>query len=143
MNLSALEGKQPSPTVLVVDDDPGIREGLSAALCYAGFEVITAATGTEAVRAAWKFQPDLILLDVTLPELNGFDVARELRGSGIRLPIIFLSGRDSPDDRRLGLVAGGNDYMTKPFSLREVIARVHALVRTARDSSEDTWPSGA
>src|SRR6204780_2169724 len=103
--------------LLVVEDEPNILELLAASLRYAGFEVITAAAGTEAVQAAQRHRPDLIVLDVMLPDMDGFDVIRRLRGGGARIPVVFLTARDSTEDKIRGLTLGGDDYVTKPFSL--------------------------
>jgi two-component system OmpR family response regulator len=115
--------------LLVVDDEATVRELLSEALRFAGFEVSSAATGAEAVALAGREPPDLILLDVMLPGMDGFDVVRRLRSAGGTVPVLFLSARDAPDDKVTGLRAGGDDYVTKPFHLRELIARIEAILR--------------
>ena len=115
--------------LLVVDDEPNIVELLSASLRYAGFEVVTAASGTEAVRRAQEFQPDLLVLDVMMPGMDGFDVVRRLRTDGLHMPVLFLTARDSAEDKVTGLTLGGDDYVTKPFSLEEVVARIRAILR--------------
>jgi len=115
--------------LLVVDDEPNIVELLSASLRYAGFDVATARSGTEAVRKSEEFQPDLLVLDVMMPGMDGFDVVRRLRGDGRRVPVLFLTARDSTEDKITGLTLGGDDYVTKPFSLEEVIARIRAILR--------------
>ncbi|HET7310930.1 MAG TPA: response regulator transcription factor [Mycobacteriales bacterium] len=127
--------------LLVVDDEPNIVELLSASLRYAGFEVATARSGTEAVRVAHEFQPDLLVLDVMMPGMDGFDVVRRLRGDGRRVPVLFLTARDSTEDKITGLTLGGDDYVTKPFSLEEVIARIRAILR--RFSIENEQQSSA
>jgi two-component system OmpR family response regulator len=125
--------------LLVVEDEPNILELLAASLRYAGFEVITASAGTEAVQAAGRHRPDLIVLDVMLPDMDGFDVIRRLRGGGTRIPVVFLTARDAMEDKVRGLTLGGDDYVTKPFSLEEVIARIRAVLRRTRgDASEPT-----
>src|SRR5713101_7438527 len=121
--------RQADARLLVVEDEPNILELLSASLRYAGFEVITAAAGGEAVQAAQRHRPDLIVLDVMLPDMDGFDVVRRLRGGGTRIPVVFLTARDSTEDKIRGLTLGGDDYVTKPFSLEEVIARIRAVLR--------------
>jgi len=121
--------KQPDARLLVVEDEPNILELLAASLRYAGFEVVTAAAGTDAVQAAQRHRPDLIVLDVMLPDMDGFDVIRRLRGGGARIPVVFLTARDSTEDKIRGLTLGGDDYVTKPFSLAEVVARVQAILR--------------
>jgi two-component system, OmpR family, response regulator len=115
--------------LLVVDDEPNIVELLSASLRYAGFDVATARSGTEAVRRAEEFQPDLLVLDVMMPGMDGFDVVRRLRADGRRIPVLFLTARDSTEDKVTGLTLGGDDYVTKPFSLEEVLARIRAILR--------------
>jgi two-component system OmpR family response regulator len=119
--------------LLVVDDEPNIVELLSASLRFAGFEVTTAATGLEAVARARVARPDLVLLDVMLPDMDGFDVLRKLRSEGQRVPVLFLTARDATEDKITGLSLGGDDYVTKPFSLDEVIARIHAVVRRSHE----------
>jgi two-component system OmpR family response regulator len=124
--------------LLVVDDEPNIVELLSASLRYAGFEVATARSGTEAVRVAEEFQPDLLVLDVMMPGMNGFDVVRRLRADSRRVPVLFLTARDSTEDKITGLTLGGDDYVTKPFSLEEVIARIRAILRRFAVEKEQT-----
>ena len=126
--------QQPDARLLVVEDEPNILELLSASLRYAGFDVVTAAAGTEAVQAAQRHRPDLIVLDVMLPDLDGFEVARRLReseGAGTKIPIIFLTARDATADKVQGLRIGSDDYVTKPFSIEELIERVKAVLRRA------------
>lgn len=115
--------------VLVVDDEPNIADVISMALRYQGFEVAIAATGAEALAAVRTFNPQLMLLDVMLPDMEGFEVARRLGAERARIPIIFLTARDATEDRVRGLTVGGDDYVTKPFSLEELVARVRALLR--------------
>ena len=126
---------QPDARLLVVDDEPNIVELLSVSLRYAGFEVATAANGRDAVERARLFRPDLVLLDVMLPDVDGFDVLRRLRGEGTRVPVLFLTARDSTEDKINGLTLGGDDYVTKPFSLEEVIARIRAVLRRAQEQA--------
>jgi two-component system OmpR family response regulator len=118
--------------VLVVDDEPNIRDLLSTSLRFAGFSVYAVANGTDAVTAAEKGQPDIILLDVMLPDMNGFSVTKKLRSMGINAPILFLTARDETEDKITGLTVGGDDYMTKPFSLDEIVARIHAILRSTK-----------
>ncbi len=132
--------EQPDARLLVVEDEPNILELLSASLRYAGFEVVTAAAGTEAVQAAQRHRPDLIVLDVMLPDMDGFDVIRRLRGGGARIPVVFLTARDSTEDKIRGLTLGGDDYVTKPFSLEEVIARIRAVLRRTRGDGSEPPP---
>ena len=109
--------------LLVVEDEDNIRELLATSLRFAGFEVETAADGTSAVKAAEESDPDLIVLDVMLPDFDGFEVTRRLRSRGRTAPIVFVTARDSVGDKITGLTVGGDDYVTKPFSLEEVVAR--------------------
>ncbi|WNV83956.1 response regulator transcription factor [Umezawaea sp. Da 62-37] len=122
--------------LLVVEDESSIRELLAASLRFAGFQVDTAATGAEALRHVERERPDLMLLDVMLPDRDGFEVVRWLRAAGQSVPVLFLTARDAADDKVTGLTIGGDDYVTKPFSLEEVIARVHAVLRRTRTTKE-------
>ncbi|MGW1792722.1 response regulator transcription factor [Streptomyces tubercidicus] len=122
--------------LLVVDDDPRMSELLETTLGLAGYEVTTAGCGGEALRAYAELPPDLLVLDVLLPDLDGFTVCRRLVENGARLPVLFLTARDSVDDRVTGFAMGADDYLTKPFSLPELLARVHALLRRAGRSAE-------
>ena len=131
-------GTDSEARLLVVEDEPNIRELLATSLRFAGFEVHTASNGTEAIRLAGSLEPDLVVLDVMLPDLDGFAVTRRIRESGKHIPIVFVTARDSLDDKIKGLTVGGDDYVTKPFSLEEVIARIRAVLRRTRgDISED------
>jgi two-component system OmpR family response regulator len=121
----------PPVRLLVVDDEPDIVELLSASLRYAGYEVATAANGREALELAGTFRPDLILLDVMMPGIDGFTVLSRLRGEGHQAPVLFLTARDATDDKVRGLTTGADDYVTKPFSLSEVLARIQAILRRA------------
>jgi two-component system OmpR family response regulator len=129
MARAAREAARVEARLLVVDDEPNIVELLAASLRYAGFEVATAASGEQAVDSARRSAPDLIVLDVMMPGLDGFGVVRRLRGDGIRAPVLFLTARDATEDKVSGLTLGGDDYVTKPFSLEEVIARIRAILR--------------
>ena len=124
--------------VLVVDDEPNIRDLLSTSLRFAGFSVHAVANGAEAVYAAEKGEPDIILLDVMLPDMNGFSVTKKIRSMGITAPVLFLTARDETEDKVTGLTVGGDDYMTKPFSLDEVVARIHAILRRTKAASAET-----
>ena len=115
--------------LLVVDDEQTILELLAGSLRFAGFEVVTAASGAEALRAAAASRPDLVLLDVMMPDGDGFEVVRQMRSSGPDIPVIFLSARDGVSERVAGLALGGDDYVTKPFSLDEVLERIRAVLR--------------
>ncbi|WP_328814490.1 response regulator transcription factor [Nonomuraea cypriaca] len=120
--------------VLVVDDESTLAELLSMALRYEGWEVRSAEDGLSAVRIARDFRPDAVVLDVMLPDINGLEVLRRLRGESPDVPVLFLTARDSVEDRITGLTAGGDDYVTKPFSLEEVVARLRGLMRRAARS---------
>jgi two-component system, OmpR family, response regulator len=115
--------------ILVVDDEPSIVDALATTLRYEGFEVREATNGRTALASAQEAPPDLIVLDVMLPDLDGLEVTRRLRSDGIRVPILFLTARDGVDDKIAGLTVGGDDYVTKPFSLAEVVARTRAILR--------------
>jgi two-component system OmpR family response regulator len=121
--------KNPEARLLVVDDEPSIRELLTASLRFAGFEVFGAEDGAEALRLAEQHRPDLVVLDVMLPDLDGFTVTRKLRERGREMPVLFLTARDETLDKVAGLTVGGDDYVTKPFSLEEVVARIRAVLR--------------
>lgn len=117
--------------VLVVDDEENIAELLRMALRYEGWEVEVALTGSKAVAAAKRFRPDSVVLDMMLPDFDGLEVLRRMRSDSDDVPVLFLTARDSVEDRVAGLTAGGDDYVTKPFSLEEVVARLRALMRRA------------
>jgi two-component system, OmpR family, response regulator len=125
-----------STRILVVDDEPSITDAVGTALRYEGFDVRSESTGRGALAAATAFRPDLIVLDVMLPDLDGLEVTRRLRADGLRIPVLFLTARDATEDKVSGLTVGGDDYVTKPFSLAEVVARVRAVLRR-------TSPGGA
>lgn len=131
MEVSPAPESQGAPAVraLVVDDEVALSELLSMALRYEGWEVQTAGNGADALTAARSFHPDVMVLDIMMPELDGMAVIRRMREEGLTIPVLFLSARDAVDDRIAGLTAGGDDYVTKPFSLEEVVARLRALVR--------------
>ena len=118
--------------VLVVDDEPSISQLLAMALRYDGWQVEVAANGTEAVDLAEAFMPDVMVLDIMLPDFDGMQVLARLRSRGDLVPVLFLTALGSVDDRVKGLTAGGDDYMVKPFSIEELIARLRALVRRSR-----------
>jgi two-component system OmpR family response regulator len=124
--------------LLVVDDEPNIVELLSAALRYAGFEVATATSGNEALQVAERWKPDLLVLDVMLPDLDGFSVVRQLRGRRRAVPVVFLTAKDANEDKVMGLTVGGDDYVTKPFSLEEMVARIRAVLRRTQGTTEVT-----
>lgn len=120
-------------SIVVVDDEPSIRELLVASLHFSGFEVSTAGTGSEAIEVIEREQPDLIVMDVMLPDIDGFTVTRRIRQEGITSPVLFLTARDDTQDKIMGLTVGGDDYVTKPFSLEEVVARIRAILRRTRE----------
>ncbi len=127
--------------VLVVDDERSLAELLTMALRYEGWDVQSAGDGATAVTLARRFRPDVVVLDVMLPDLDGLEVLRRLRADSSDIPVLFLTARDAVEDRVAGLTAGGDDYVTKPFSLEEVVARLRGLLRragmtTARDGAE-------
>jgi two-component system OmpR family response regulator len=124
--------ESPEARLLVVEDEPNILELLSASRRLAGFEVATATGGFQALQVAQRQRPDLVVLDVMLPDPDGFDVARRMRSGDARTPVLFLTARDATEDKVRGLTLGGDDYVTKPFSLEEVIARIRAVLRRAR-----------
>jgi two-component system OmpR family response regulator len=123
--------------ILVVDDEPNITDLLSTALRYTGFTVAVAGNGRQALSQATTFLPELILLDVMLPDLDGFEVCRRLRDDGVTVPVLFLTAKDATEDKVGGLAIGGDDYVTKPFSLEEVIARIRAVLRRTRTDVGD------
>ncbi|WP_277627899.1 response regulator transcription factor [Arsenicicoccus dermatophilus] len=124
--------------VLVVDDEANIAELLGMALRYEGWEVRTAGTGLEAVRAARELKPDAVALDMMLPDLDGLEVLRKMRQEDPNIPVLFLTAKDAVEDRVAGLTAGGDDYVTKPFSLEEVVARLRALMRRTAVAEEES-----
>ena len=131
--------REPEPhRVLVVDDEPNIVDVISMALRFQGFAVEPATTGAEALAAVPSFRPDLILLDVMLPDMEGFDVARRLGAERARVPIIYLTARDATEDKIRGLTLGGDDYVTKPFSLEELVARIRSILRRSGLAEPDS-----
>jgi two-component system OmpR family response regulator len=130
----------PNPKVLVVDDEPNIRELVQVALKFHGCSVTTAASGKQALRQAEATRPDLIVLDVMMPDMDGFEVCRRLRAAGNEVPVIFLTARDTSSDTVTGLAIGGDDYVTKPFSVEALVARVRAVLRRASRATADDRP---
>jgi two-component system OmpR family response regulator len=124
--------------VLVVDDEPNITELVAMALRYEGFTVKTAATGRGALTAVTQFSPALVILDVMLPDIDGLEVMRRLNNGGQRVPVIFLTARDATEDKVHGLTVGGDDYVTKPFSIEELVARVRVVLRRHGSSGPET-----
>ena len=123
--------------LLLVDDEENLRTMLAAALAHSGFEVDTVANGRDALVRTKELLPDLILLDVMMPDLDGFEVCRRLRAEYVKVPIIFLTARDETRDKVRGLTTGGDDYLVKPFSLEELVARVEAVLRRAGVAQSD------
>jgi two-component system, OmpR family, response regulator len=117
--------------VLVVDDEPSLAELLASVLRYEGWDIAVAADGSSAVRTAREFKPDAVVLDVMLPDFSGLEVLRRLRSELPTVCVLFLTARDAVEDRVAGITAGGDDYVTKPFSLEEVLARLRGLLRRA------------
>jgi len=124
--------------VLVVDDEDSITDLVATALRYVGFEVAVASNGRQALERATSFRPELVVLDVMLPDLDGFEVVRRLRSDGVRVPVVFLTARDATEDKVAGLTIGGDDYVTKPFSLEELVARVRAVLRRTSGGAEQS-----
>ncbi|MCK8673318.1 response regulator transcription factor [Rhodococcus sp. HM1] len=127
----------PEARILIVDDEPNIVELLAVSLKFQGFEVATASNGTEGLDRARSFRPDAVILDVMMPGMDGFGMLRRLRADGIDAPVLFLTAKDSVEDKVSGLTLGADDYVTKPFSLEEVIARVRTILRRAGKVSEE------
>ncbi|MGI5246436.1 response regulator transcription factor [Dactylosporangium sp. CA-139066] len=130
------------PKVLVVDDEASIRALLSATLRLTGFEVRVATGGREALATAAEYGPDLVVLDVMMPDLDGFEVAQRLRTSGRPVPVLFLTARDSVEDRISGLTVGADDYVAKPFSLEEVVLRIRAILRRSLGEQQQLVDGG-
>ena len=126
--MAPIESKT-SHRVLVVDDEKSISDLIATSLRFVGFDVRTAATGSEALTVAEEFKPQAVVLDVMLPDLDGFEVCRQLRSEGLNIGVLFLTAKDGMEDKVAGLTIGGDDYMTKPFSLEELVARLRALLR--------------
>jgi two-component system, OmpR family, response regulator len=132
------------PRVLVIDDEPNIRELVQVALKFHGCSVTLGATGKDALTLAASEKPDLIVLDVLLPDIDGFEVCRRLRAGGDEVPVIFLTARDTTSDSVTGLTLGGDDYITKPFSVDALVARIRAVLRrAARPAAQDPGATGS
>jgi two-component system OmpR family response regulator len=142
MPVTASQATERQPKVLVVDDEASIRALLSATLRLTGFEVRVATGGREALAAAAEYAPDLVVLDVMMPDLDGFEVAQRLRTSGRPVPVLFLTARDSVEDRISGLTVGADDYVAKPFSLEEVVLRIRAILRRSLGESQQLVDGG-
>ena len=130
--------EQSGERILVVDDEPAIAELVTTALRFVGFDVRSTGSGRGALSTASTFRPHLIVLDVMLPDMDGIEVCRRLRAGGDRVPVIFLTARDAHDDKMRGFTHGGDDYITKPFSLEELVARVRSVLRRWHDQSPAT-----
>jgi two-component system OmpR family response regulator len=128
----------PGERLLLVDDEDNLRSMLEAALRHVGFDVHPVATGRDAIDAAGDVRPDLIVLDVMLPDIDGFEVTRRLRTDGSRIPVLFLTARDATEDKVRGLTLGGDDYLVKPFSLEELVARINAVLRRSGAARNDS-----
>ena len=135
--MNARESREES--ILVVEDEEPIRELVATALRFTGFTVHTAVSGSSALAEARKAAFDLVVLDVNLPDLDGFEVCRRLRTGGDKVPVVFLTARDDPADLRAGFTGGGDDYVTKPFSLEELVLRIEAVLRRSR--KDDPGPA--
>jgi two-component system, OmpR family, response regulator len=125
------------PRILIVDDEPNIRDLLTTSLRFAGFAVRAVGNGAQTISAVLEEEPDLIILDVMLPDMNGFGVTKRLRTAGYTAPILFLTAKDDTEDKITGLTVGGDDYVTKPFSLDEIVARIKAILRRTMHAEED------
>jgi two-component system OmpR family response regulator len=121
----------PGERLLLVDDEDNLRSMLEAALRHLGFEVFPVANGRDAIAAVDDVKPDVVVLDVMLPDLDGFEVCRRLRSEGVKTPVVFLTAKDATEDKVRGLTLGGDDYLVKPFSLEELVARINAVLRRA------------
>jgi two-component system, OmpR family, response regulator len=131
----------PEARLLVVDDEPNILELLATSLRFAGFDVATASNGRTALAEARRLRPDLVVLDVMMPDMDGFDVVRRMRGEGSTAPVVFLTARDATEDKVTGLTVGGDDYVTKPFSLEEIVARIRAVLRRTSGGAANHQPA--
>jgi two-component system OmpR family response regulator len=129
---------EPDQRILVVDDESNITDLVATVLRYEGFTVDVAASGWDALRKGSEFRPDLVVLDVMLPDHDGFEVHRRLRERGLDVPVIYLTARDATEDKIRGLTVGGDDYVTKPFSLEELVARIRAVLRRTGGPHSET-----
>jgi two-component system OmpR family response regulator len=135
------DGRVNGQRVLVVDDEASITDLVATVLRYEGFEVEVAGNGWDALRKAQSFEPELVILDLMLPDHDGFEVHHRLRDRGVLAPVIFLTARDATEDKVRGLTIGGDDYVTKPFSLEELVARIRAVLRRSGGGARDRAPS--
>ncbi|MBM3704447.1 MAG: response regulator transcription factor [Actinobacteria bacterium] len=131
------EIKEEAKRILIVDDEPNINDLISTSLKFSGFDVRSAMNGAQALAIAEEFKPHALVLDVMMPGMNGFEVCGKLRKDGLKVGVLFLTAKDSTDDKVTGLTIGGDDYMVKPFSLEELIARVRAILRRTGDIEID------
>ena len=138
--MKAISADRPA-RVLVVDDEENIRELLSVSLKFQGYDVTTAVDGPNAIDRARTQRPDVVILDVMMPGMDGFGVLKRLRADGLEAPALFLSARDSVEDKVTGLTIGGDDYVTKPFSLEEVVARLEVLLRRSGFGDAESEPA--
>lgn len=141
-NVTMLEQTQPQAVILIVDDEKTLRDTLQYNLRREGYQVLTAADGPQGLRLAFDERPDLVILDVMLPGMNGLEVCRAIRKQ-LTVPILMLSAREEEIDKVLGLELGADDYLTKPFGLRELLARVHAMLRRVEIVQSETVSAGA
>jgi two-component system OmpR family response regulator len=135
--INSKDSKQDIKRILVVDDEPNINDLISTSLKFSGFDVRSAMNGAQALAIAEEFKPHALVLDVMMPGMNGFEVCEKLRKDGLKVGVLFLTAKDSTDDKVTGLTIGGDDYMVKPFSLEELIARVRAILRRTGDIEID------
>lgn len=124
------------PKILVIEDDEALTLGLSESLGFSGYRVVTAADGPEGLKGGLEGNPDLVVLDIMLPGMSGYDVCRKLRDGGVDAPVIMLTARQDEFDKLHGFEMGADDYLTKPFSVKELLARIKALLRRGRSASE-------
>ncbi|EME20978.1 response regulator transcription factor [Rhodococcus triatomae] len=136
-----MTGTKTDAKILIVDDEPNIVELLSVSLRFQGFDVDTASTGAEGLDKAKSFRPDALILDVMMPGMDGFGLLRRLRADGIDAPVLFLTAKDSVEDKVSGLTLGADDYVTKPFSLEEVVARLRVILRRVTKEGNEIEPS--
>ncbi len=133
--MASIETHAKDHSILVVEDEDPIRELVSTALRFKGFDVSSAASGREALAEARNANFDLLVLDVNLPDVDGFEICRKLRADGNDVPVVFLTARDDPSDLRSGFTGGGDDYITKPFSLEELVLRIEAVLRRTQNQA--------
>src|SRR5674476_1283031 len=135
--LQVITAAETTARILVVDDEQSITDLVAMALLYEHFAVQVAHSGREALDTVEAFSPDLVVLDIMMPGIDGFEVARRLRNASSNLPVLFLTARDATEDKVRGLTLGGDDYMTKPFSVEELVARIRAILRRVKPASDE------